>query len=103
MHQALNPMGAPSPSPLSHLEFLPQEPAELISNEKMQASLSCCWAEVLGFVTGVGMIVQEICRRNGYGRMFYKGFSPHVPVLVITGVYGGIGTCGKHRDRYGYP
>jgi len=27
---------------------------------------------VLGFVTGVGRIVQEIYRWNGYGRMFYE-------------------------------
>jgi len=26
---------------------------------------------VLGFVTGVGRIVREIFRPNGYGRMFY--------------------------------
>jgi len=52
---------------------------------------------VLGFVTGVGRIVREICRGNGYGRMFYRGFYPQCLFFVITGVYGGIGTCGKHR------
>jgi len=27
--------------------------------------------DVLGFVTGVGRIFQEICKWNGFGRMFY--------------------------------
>jgi len=58
---------------------------------------------MLGFVTRVGRIVQEICRRNGYGRMFHKGSIRNVIFFVITGVYGGIGACGKHRDRCGDP
>jgi len=58
---------------------------------------------MLGFVTRVGRIVQEICRRNGCGRMFYKGFIHNVLFFAITGVYGGIRTCGKHRDRCGDP
>jgi len=56
---------------------------------------------MLGFVAGVGRIVQEICRRNGYGRMFYKSLYPQCSFFVITGVYGRIGTCGKHRNRCG--
>jgi len=44
--------------------------------------------DMLGFVTGVGRIVQDICRRNGYGRMFYKGFTRNVLFFVITGVHG---------------
>jgi len=44
-------------------------------------------------------MVQEICRWNGDGRMFNKGFYQHVLVFVITGVYGGIGKYGEHRDR----
>ena len=55
---------------------------------------------MLGFVTGVGRIVQEICRRKGYGRL---GFYPQFLFFVITGVYGGIGTYNKHRDRCGGP
>jgi len=58
---------------------------------------------MLGFVTGVGRIIQEICRRNGYGRMFCKVFICNVLFFFIRGVYGGIGTCGKHRDRCGDP
>jgi len=30
-------------------------------------------------------------------------FYPHVLFFVITGVYGGIRTCGKYRDRCGDP
>jgi len=41
---------------------------------------------VLGFVTGVGRIVQETRRWNGYGRMFYGGFIRNVLSFVITGV-----------------
>jgi len=56
---------------------------------------------MLEFVTGVGRIVQEICGRNGYGRMFYKSLYPQCSFLCCHGsVYGGIGTCGKHRDPW---
>ena len=41
--------------------------------------------------------------RNGYWRMFYKGFIRNVLFFVVTGVHKGIGTCGKHRDRCGDP
>jgi len=41
--------------------------------------------------------------RSGYGRMLYKRFIHNVLFFVITRVYGGIGTCGKHRDRCGDP
>jgi len=58
---------------------------------------------MLGFVTGMGRIVQEICRRNGYGKMVYASLYPQCSFLVITVVYGGIGKCGKHRDRCGDP
>jgi len=34
------------------------------------------------FVTGVGRIVQKICRRIRYGRIFYKGFYQHVLSLI---------------------
>jgi len=50
---------------------------------------------VLDFVSGVGRIVQEICRWNGYGNIFYKEFYPQCFFFVITGVYEGIGACGK--------
>ena len=51
----------------------------------------------------MGRIAQEICRGNGYGRMFYKGFICNDLFFVIMGVYGGIGTCGQYRDRCGDP
>jgi len=35
--------------------------------------------------------------------MFYKGFIRNVLFIAITGVYRGIGTCGKYRDRCGDP
>jgi len=41
--------------------------------------------------------------RSGYGRMFYKYFICNVLFFVIKRVYGGIGTCGKHRDRCSDP
>ena len=50
-----------------------------------------------------GRIVQEMCRRNRYWRRFYKGPIRNVLFFFITGVYGGIGTCGKHRGRCGDP
>jgi len=59
-----------------------------------------CWMDALDFDTGMGRIFQEPCRRNRYGRMFNKIFYPLCPFFVITGVYGGTRTCGKHRDRY---
>ena len=56
---------------------------------------------MLGFVTGVGRITQEICSWNGYGVMLNKGFYPQCLLIVIAGVYGGIGACGKHRNKRG--
>jgi len=58
---------------------------------------------VLRFVTGVGRIIQEMSRRNGYGECSMKVLIPNILLFVITGVYGGIGTCGKHRYRRGDP
>jgi len=58
---------------------------------------------VLGFVTEVGRIVQEISRLNGYGRMLNKGFYPRCLFSDTTGVYRGIRPCDKHRDRCGDP
>jgi len=50
---------------------------------------------VLGFVKGVGRIVQEICRRDGYGTdtggWGVGGSIRDVFFFLITGVYGGGG------------
>jgi len=40
---------------------------------------------MLGFVTGVGRAVREICRQNGYGRIFYKSLYPQCSFLCCHG------------------
>jgi len=42
---------------------------------------------MLDFVTGARKVVQGICRRNGYGRMFDERLYPQCLFFVIVGVY----------------
>jgi len=39
----------------------------------------------------------------GTGECSLESFYQHVLFFVITWVYGGIGTCGKHRNKCGDP
>jgi len=58
---------------------------------------------MFGFVTGVGRIVRRYADGTDTGECSIKVFTRNVLFFAITGVYGGTGTCGKHRDRCGDP
>ena len=48
-------------------------------------------------------MVQEYADGTDIGERSIKVFLRNVLFFVVTGVYGGIGTRGKHRDRSGDP